>query len=103
VVLNRDHSLILWRRGCFGKGGLSRSEPSWLERQINSRKGGGKRQFFLKIKRAVSLNPDVFTVHLEFTSEEITTKRRAERRQFKEDRARAIAAVAEEAEAIFVA
>ena len=39
--------------------------------------------------------------HLELTSEEITTRRRAERRQFKEDRARAIAAVAEEAESIF--
>lgn len=35
------------------------------------------------------------------TSEEITARRRAERRQFKLDRARAIAAVAEEAEAIF--
>lgn len=35
------------------------------------------------------------------TSEELTAKRRAERRQFKLDRARAIAAVAEEAELIF--
>lgn len=37
----------------------------------------------------------------ELTSEEITAKRRAERRQFKLDRAAAIAAVAEEAEEIF--
>jgi hypothetical protein len=35
------------------------------------------------------------------TSEELTAKRRAERKQFKLDRARAIAAVAEEAELIF--
>ena len=35
------------------------------------------------------------------TSEEITAKRRAERKQFKADRAAAIAAVAEEAEHIF--
>ncbi len=35
------------------------------------------------------------------TSEEITAKRRADRKQFKIDRARAIAAVAEEAEVIF--
>lgn len=35
------------------------------------------------------------------TSEEITAKRRAERQQFKADRAKAIAAVAEEAELIF--
>lgn len=37
------------------------------------------------------------------TSEEVTAKRRAERRQFKLDRAAAIAAVAAEAEAIFEA
>jgi tRNA-splicing endonuclease subunit Sen2 len=43
-VSNPDHSLILWRRGFFGKGNLSRSEPSWLARQINIRKNGGKRQ-----------------------------------------------------------
>ncbi|KAF8199141.1 hypothetical protein BJ912DRAFT_1020401 [Pholiota molesta] len=73
------HSLILWRRGFFGKGDLSRSEPSWLARQINIRKSGGK----------------------QLTSEEITARRRAERRQFKLDRAAAIAAVAEEAEEIF--
>jgi tRNA-splicing endonuclease subunit Sen2 len=35
------------------------------------------------------------------TSEEVTAKRRAERKQFKLDRAAAIAAVAEEAETIF--
>lgn len=38
---------------------------------------------------------------LELTSEEVTAKRRAERKQFKLDRARAIAAVAAEAEAAF--
>ncbi|KNZ75114.1 putative tRNA-splicing endonuclease subunit sen2 [Termitomyces sp. J132] len=69
--------MLLWRRGFFGKGDLSRSEPSWLARQINIRKAG------------------------EMTSEEVTAKRRAERRQFKLDRAAAIAAVAAEAEAIF--
>jgi hypothetical protein len=38
---------------------------------------------------------------LELTSEEVTARRRAERKQFKLDRARAILAVAEEAETIF--
>jgi tRNA-splicing endonuclease subunit Sen2 len=38
---------------------------------------------------------------LETTSEEVTAKRRAERKQFKLDRARAIAAAAAEAEAAF--
>ncbi|KAF7370840.1 tRNA-splicing endonuclease subunit Sen2 [Mycena sanguinolenta] len=78
-VSSRNDSTLLWRRGFFGKGDLSRSEPSWLERQINARQAGGKR----------------------LTSEEMTSKRRAERKQFKIDRARAIAAVAAEAEAAF--
>lgn len=46
-VSSRDDSTILWRRGFFGKGDLSRSEPSWLARQINqinSRRTGGNRE-----------------------------------------------------------
>ena len=39
----------------------------------------------------------------DLTSEEVTARRRAQRKQFKLDRARAIAAVAEEAEAVFAA
>ncbi|KAJ6581226.1 hypothetical protein B0H19DRAFT_1251454 [Mycena capillaripes] len=78
-VSTKNDSTILWRRGFFGKGDLSRSEPSWLARQINSRRAGGNR----------------------LTPEEMTAKRRAERKQFKIDRARAIAAVAAEAEAVF--
>ncbi|RDB23818.1 putative tRNA-splicing endonuclease subunit sen2 [Hypsizygus marmoreus] len=78
-VTSSKHTMLLWRRGFFGKGDLSRSEPSWLARQINNRRVGGK----------------------QMTSEEVTAKRRAERRQFKLDRAAAIAAVAAEAEAIF--
>lgn len=31
-------AMVLWQRGFFGKGDLSRSEPSWLARQINARK-----------------------------------------------------------------
>ena len=42
-VAKPEHSLILWRRGFFGKGDLSRSEPSWLARQTNLRASGGKR------------------------------------------------------------
>ncbi|KAG6850762.1 hypothetical protein H0H93_008800 [Arthromyces matolae] len=80
-VTNARDTMVLWQRGFFGKGDLSRSEPSWLARQINIRKSGGK----------------------QLTSEEITAKRRAERQQFKLDRAAAIAAVAAEAEAIFEA
>ncbi|OCH90998.1 hypothetical protein OBBRIDRAFT_552999 [Obba rivulosa] len=78
-VTNSKDSTILWRRGFFGKGDLSRSEPSWHTRQMTARKAAGK---FL-------------------TSEEIREKRRAERKQFKLDRAAALAQAAAEAEAAF--
>ncbi|OAX39795.1 hypothetical protein K503DRAFT_791731 [Rhizopogon vinicolor AM-OR11-026] len=78
-VENSGDAAILWQRGFFGKGDLSRSEPSWLARQINARKMKGKG----------------------LTSEEITAKRRAERKQFKLDRAKAMAAAAAEAEVAF--
>ncbi|KAF9885626.1 hypothetical protein FE257_012717 [Aspergillus nanangensis] len=55
----------LWQMGFFGKGSLSRSEPSWLERE-KKRRGllGG------------------------VTSEEVTRQRRSERRELKLERAR---------------
>ena len=34
--------LILWQRGFFGKGHLSRSEPSWLARQVNDRRAAAQ-------------------------------------------------------------
>lgn len=34
IVNSRDTDL-LWQRGFFGKGSLSRSEPSWLTRRVN--------------------------------------------------------------------
>lgn len=78
-VMNTKDAMILWRRGFFGKGDLSRSEPSWYTRQVNARKAAGKY----------------------LTSEEIREKRRKERQQFKMDRARAQAEAAAEAEAAF--
>lgn len=55
----------LWEQGFFGKGSLSRSEPSWLDRE-KRRKG----------------------VRASETSEEVTKRRREERREFKKERAR---------------
>ncbi|KAI9807244.1 MAG: hypothetical protein M1825_005962 [Sarcosagium campestre] len=55
----------LWECGFFGKGNLSRSELSWLERERNRRGSQG--------------GP---------TSEEHTAKRRNERKEFKKERAR---------------
>lgn len=42
-VSNPKDVKLLWQRGFFGKGDLSRSEPSWLARQMNIRRMGGKR------------------------------------------------------------
>lgn len=55
----------LWESGFFGKGSLSRSEPSWLDRE--------------KRRRGITVGE---------TSEEITKRRRQERREFKTERAR---------------
>lgn len=55
----------LWESGFFGKGSLSRSELSWLDRE--------------KKKKGLTANE---------TSEEFTAQRRAERRRFKQERAR---------------
>ena len=50
-VTNPKDSEILWQRGFFGKGNLSRSEPSWISRQINARKAAlsGKGASFCEI------------------------------------------------------
>ena len=57
----------LWEMGFFGKGTLSRSEPSWLDREQTKLKAGGGGKS---------------------TAEEATRKRREERRLFKLERAR---------------
>jgi tRNA-splicing endonuclease subunit Sen2 len=40
ITGSRD-SILLWQRGFFGKGDLSRSEPTWLSRQIKNKQKGG--------------------------------------------------------------
>ncbi|KAK5112319.1 hypothetical protein LTR85_011591 [Meristemomyces frigidus] len=68
-VTDPVHIRALWEMGFFGKGTLSRSEPSWLEREkarvkaVRGGRGGG-------------------------TAEEATNARREERRMFKLERAR---------------
>jgi tRNA-splicing endonuclease subunit Sen2 len=44
-VFDQEQQMVLWRKGFFGKGNLSRSEPTWLKREINRlqvEKKGGK-------------------------------------------------------------
>jgi tRNA-splicing endonuclease subunit Sen2 len=72
-----DHASVraLWEMGFFGKGTMSRSEPSWLDREkarLKANKYGGG------------------------TAEENTRKRREERKLFKLERARAEAEQIEE-------
>lgn len=58
----------LWCSGFFGKGSLSRSEPTWLTR--TQRRLG------------------IIGKHDNLTAEELTERRRNERREFKKERAR---------------
>ncbi len=64
-VTEEEAIRALWEQGFFGKGSLSRSEPSWLDRE-RRRKGVGAIE----------------------TSEEVTKRRREERKEFKKERAR---------------
>ncbi|EMF11764.1 uncharacterized protein SEPMUDRAFT_26011, partial [Sphaerulina musiva SO2202] len=63
------HARALWEMGFFGKGTLSRSEPSWVERE----------KARLMAKRAGGSGG---------TAEEVTNARREKRRLFKLERAR---------------
>lgn len=66
VTLNSD-MMRLWTHGFFGKGSLSRSDPSWAERTAQRLGINGSSQC---------------------SSEEITKQRREERRKFKLERAK---------------
>lgn len=68
-VLDEESMAKLWRCGFFGKGTLSRSEPTWKARTI---------------KR---LNLDSNTANA-LSMEEVTNKRRDERKKFKAERSR---------------
>lgn len=66
-ITDPAHVRALWEKGFFGKGTLSRSEPSWVDREkarLAARSQGGQ------------------------TAEEVTKARREERRLFKLERAR---------------
>ncbi|MCJ1393007.1 hypothetical protein MMC18_005879 [Xylographa bjoerkii] len=64
-VTDQNAARAFWESGFFGKGNLSRSKPSWFDRELR-RKG----------------------VVVGETSEDVTRKRREERREFKKERAR---------------
>jgi len=64
-VVDKTAVRALWESGFFGKGALSRSEPTWLNRE--------------KQRRGIIAGE---------TSEDITRRRRQERAEFKKERAR---------------
>jgi tRNA-splicing endonuclease subunit Sen2 len=66
-VTSRSDMMRLWTHGFFGKGSLSRSDPSWAERTAQRLGINGSSQY---------------------SSEEITKQRREERRLFKLERAK---------------
>ncbi|KAK4688445.1 tRNA-splicing endonuclease subunit Sen2, partial [Tremellales sp. Uapishka_1] len=76
-VLDEGDKETLFRKGFFGKGTLSRSEPSWRERKIGLLKGGDK-----------------------LLAEQMREQRRLARKQFKIDRAQAFLDAAKQAEAV---
>ncbi|WVQ97038.1 hypothetical protein IAU59_004148 [Kwoniella sp. CBS 9459] len=74
-----DPDSIEWAfcKGFFGKGSLSRSEPSWRDRRIGLLKGGAA-----------------------LAAEQMREQRRLARKQFKMDRAQAMLSAAKQAEAL---
>ena len=65
-IVNDAEGIEIWRRGMWGKGTLSRSQPSWRERKTKEMNGGGR----------------------ELSLEELTAMKRRERAEFKEERLR---------------
>ncbi|GMK60116.1 hypothetical protein CspeluHIS016_0903330 [Cutaneotrichosporon spelunceum] len=77
VWVDGDGMEVLFNRGFFGKGTLSRSDPSWRKRRVELVRGGDA-----------------------VVAEQIREKRRLERKQFKIDRAAAMLDAAKKAEAV---
>lgn len=69
-IPNPAHARALWEMGFFGKGTLSRSEPSWLERE------------------KARLRREKYGASGRRAAEDATRSRREERRMFKLERAR---------------
>lgn len=80
-VQDEASMMRLWKQGFFGKGFLSRSEPSWKRRVQNRRaevEGREKRAFLSSDLALPSLI--VYGLRIGLTSEEITALRRIERK-----------------------
>lgn len=73
-VVDRQDQLFLWRNGFFGKGNLSRSEPTWFERTE-------KRLGIVNVGKEKNVSGKVA-----LSREDITSIRRDERQKFKSSR-----------------
>ncbi|CAI2177223.1 4036_t:CDS:2 [Funneliformis geosporum] len=62
IISNREDMEQLWKEGFFGKGSLSRSEPTWFWRNNNGKKGKGKQKL---------------------SAEQVTEQRRIARKRYK--------------------
>ncbi|KDN42597.1 hypothetical protein K437DRAFT_237610 [Tilletiaria anomala UBC 951] len=82
-----ESATLLWRRGFFGKGSLSRSEPTWRERQVHTRTILAQRARAEAVASAGAVAAGARATPL--TAEELTAIRRRERQVAKIERAKA--------------
>lgn len=87
IWVHRESDMVrLWRQGFFGKGLLSRSEPSWKRRVENRRAevdGTQKRTLPLFLPSPLRTIRSHALLFVGLTSEEITAARRLERKGVK--------------------
>lgn len=92
IVTNKADIDILFCRGFFGKGTLSRSEPTWRERRLDLLRGGGSECSLRCQGKLIGVS--------DAAAEKIREERRLARKKFKIDRAQAVMNAAKAAEAI---
>ena len=89
-----DWMAALWYRGFWGKGSLSRSEPTWWQREKNRVTGvhgelaASTPPSRRKAPFSLTPSPLAYNMHAVATAEEVTSARRAERKVYKEQKAK---------------
>ena len=98
IVRDRKDMELLFQRGFFGKGTLSRSEPTWRDRRVDMVRGGDGESCLLLRYELLRAMGETLTAAV--AAEKIREKRRLERKQFKIDRAAAMLEAAVAAETV---
>lgn len=91
-VSNEDDMLSLWRQGFFGKGNLSRSDPTWksrINRRLNLIDENDENERSNEIKKTNdNTNNNKSDNGSGLSNEDITKLRREERKKFKNERSK---------------